>query len=190
MDAGEALDRASEELVARVRLVGPAAWTSPTPCPGLDIRGLVGHVVAGNVFAARLLEGASAERALAGLDRDLLGDDPATVAEATCARQRAAFLAVGDLDDVQVDHPAGTVSGRVLLRFRLGDLTVHAWDLARAAGLDERLDDGLVDELWSQVAPVAADMAATGRYGTGPSGRLPETASTQARLLDAFGRRP
>ena len=34
----------------------------------------------------------------------------------------------------------GDLPGAEILGFRIGDITVHAWDLARALGVDEALD--------------------------------------------------
>ena len=76
------------------------------------------------------------------------------------------------------------------LRFRLVDLVVHAWDLLHAAGLDETLDPDVVRRLWVSVEPHLPFMLAFGAYGDGPSGAVSADAAQQARLLDAFGRRP
>ena len=89
-----------------------------------------------------------------------------------------------------VPGPNGDVPAEAFLRFRLVDLVVHAWDLLRAAGLDETLDPPVVAGLSRVVEPYLEDMLAFGAYGEGPSGTLPPDASQQARLLDWFGRRP
>jgi hypothetical protein len=75
------------------------------------------------------------------------------------------------------------------LRFRLIDLVVHAWDLLRAARLDETLDPRIATDVALLVEPRLDDMLATGAYGNGPSGTLAADASAQNRLLDWFGRR-
>jgi hypothetical protein len=67
---------------------------------------------------------------------------------------------------------------------------VHAWDLLRAAQLDETVDPRIVVDLLTVVEPHLDDMLASGAYGAGPSGTLPPDASPQSRLLDWFGRRP
>ena len=86
--------------------------------------------------------------------------------------------------------PALVEPAAAFLRFRLVDLVVHAWDLLRAAHLDETLDPLVVVELMSVVEPHLDDMLSFGAYGDGPSGTLPPDAPPQARLLDWFGRRP
>jgi uncharacterized protein (TIGR03083 family) len=48
-----ALD-ATRGVIAGVR---PGQWAAPTPCQGWDVRALVNHVVAGNLWAAELAAG-------------------------------------------------------------------------------------------------------------------------------------
>jgi hypothetical protein len=73
--------------------------------------------------------------------------------------------------------------------FRIGGLTLHAWDLARASA-DENLDSELVEAVWAQLSPLAPFIAETGVFGVGPSGEVGEGAPLQVRLLDLSGRRP
>jgi hypothetical protein len=58
---------------------------------------------------------------------------------------------------------------------RILDLAVHAWDLARAIGADERLDDELVSFLLA---------------GTADRDDVPFGATPQDRLLQRMGRDP
>lgn len=146
----------------------------------------MGHVVAGNHFAVRLLAGASATEATAGLDGDLLGEDPLVAVSVSCEGQRSAFEAADESQPLH--HPSGDISLETFLRFRLGELVVHAWDLAVGAELDTTLDPAVTDSLWTLVEPNLEEMRAMGTYGGGASGNLPPSASAQARLLDAFGR--
>jgi hypothetical protein len=55
---------------------------------------------------------------------------------------------------------------------------------------DERLNDDLVDAVWTQLDPAAAFLAASGLFGQGSSGAVDSTEPTQRRLLDLCGRRP
>ena len=89
-----------------------------------------------------------------------------------------------------VAGPKGDILAAAYLRFRLVDLVVHAWDLLRAARLDETLDARIVVDVMSVVEPHLDEMLAFGAYGEGPSGTLAADASPQTQLLDWFGRRP
>jgi uncharacterized protein (TIGR03086 family) len=189
MDPLEALDRASVAFETRVKAVTISQWDVPTPYEGRTVRRLVGHVVAGNRMAVLLLGGASAKAAAAALDEDPLGTDPVGAFLASAAEQAAAFAEPGALER-NCRHVAGDLSGARLLGFRVTDLALHAWDLARAIKANEELDPELVRDIWEALAPMAPVIAQTGYFGSGPSGMLEPEAPLQTRLLDLCGRRP
>ena len=101
----------------------------------------------------------------------------------------AAFEESGATERI-VHHPAMDIPGAQLLGFRIGGLTLHAWDLARGSGGDETLDSELVEAVWAQLSPMAPFIAQTGVFGPGPSGEVGQDAPLQVRLLDLSGRRP
>ena len=103
--------------------------------------------------------------------------------------QEAAFRAPGAFDRT-CHHPIGDVPGAQLARFRIGDMTLHAWDVARATGGDETLDAELVADVYESMLPMTPFIGTVGVFGTGPSGTLDDAAPTQQRLLDLSGRRP
>lgn len=183
------LRRAGDGFAATVRLVTDDQWAAPTPCDGWSVRELVGHVAAGCRMAATLAAGGTRNDAIAVLGIDHLGDDPLTAIDAALAAQLEAF-ALPDVSERVFQHPAGDMPGAQVLRFRIGDLLVHRWDLARAIGADETLDAELVQEVWDGIAPIVPMMAASGVFGSGPSGQVAVEAPLQLRLLDAMGRRP
>jgi hypothetical protein len=82
------------------------------------------------------------------------------------------------------------MAGAQLLGFRIGGLTLHAWDLARGVGSDETLDTELVEAVWAQLSPMTPFIAQTGVFGAGPSGETRKDDPLQVRLLDLSGRRP
>jgi uncharacterized protein (TIGR03086 family) len=162
------------------------AWGNETPCD-ISVREVVGHVVAGNLFAVRLLAGASAADATAGLDGDLLGDDPQQAVRTSGESQQIAFADADPAADFH--HPSGDISWETFLRFRLGELVVHGWDLAVGGGLDTTLDQTVCEGLWAMVEPNLKQMRAMGTFGDGAAADLPADASAQAQVLNAFGRR-
>jgi uncharacterized protein (TIGR03086 family) len=181
------IDAASAEFERVVRRLPADSWDRPTPSQ-ISVRELVEHVVVGNRFTALLLSGVGRDEARAVLMSDQLGDDPVTAVVESARRQAEAFA--GAPSEQPVAGPDGDIPAEAFLRFRLVDLVVHAWDLLRAADLDETLDPSVVVGLASLVEPHLDDMLAFGAYGAGPSGTLPRDASPQTRLLDWFGRRP
>jgi hypothetical protein len=106
--------------------------------------------------------------------------------ERSCHAQTEAFAHAHHAQMLR--HPSGDIDFQTFVRFRLGDLTIHAWDVAVAADLDATLEPVLVAELWTLVEPHLEMMQAMGAYGSGASGRLAPNADAQTRLLDAFGR--
>lgn len=183
----ELIDAASAEFERVVRQLRVDSWARPTPSE-VTVRELVEHVVVGNRFTALLLAGVGRDQARAVLAGDQLGPDPVAAVAESAMRQAEAFAATPP--NQSVPHPNGDLPANAFLRFRLVDLVVHAWDLLRAAGLDETLDPAVVSALWTLVEPHLIEMRAFGAYGEGPSGTLPPEGPPQARLLDAFGRRP
>jgi uncharacterized protein (TIGR03086 family) len=184
MDLLKALDAATDEFGRRLELVGED-WTRATPCPEWDVHYLVAHVVGGNRFAVLILGGMSASDAVdVVMSAPQLGDDPLRAWATTTTAQAAAFRPHTALDR-PIDHPLGRITGRTLLEFRVFDITLHAWDLARAIGADERIGSDLVDAVLAIVENGPPGMG----FGIAALGSTDETSSPQARLLDLTGRK-
>ncbi|MFZ4519383.1 MAG: TIGR03086 family metal-binding protein [Microthrixaceae bacterium] len=202
MDTLRLLALATEEFRRRLLDVGEDQWDLPSDCEPWTVTQLVAHVVAGNALAAALAAGASTDdakvvyaEAEASLDGSAPGGGTATGATVLAAFDRSAadqiegFDRPGVLERV-LHHPAFDMPGEMVLGFRIGDLTVHGWDLARSTGGDLDIRPELVEAVWGQVAPMGDMIAASGMFGDGPSGTVPEDAALQTRLLDLMGRRP
>jgi uncharacterized protein (TIGR03086 family) len=112
-----------------------------------------------------------------------LGDDAVEAWTTTGAAQVAAFREPGALSR-PVDHPLGELTGEGFLRFRIFDISIHAWDLARAIGVDDELAPALVDAVLSIVEAGPPGMG----FGIEPVGGDQPGASPQARLLALTGR--
>ena len=70
----------------------------------------------------------------------------------------------------------------------IGDLVVHAWDLARAIGADERLDPALAADVMERLRPDVDTFATYGLFAS----QVPvaDDADVQTRLLAMTGRTP
>ena len=90
-DIAELHARALDATGRIVDGVAADRWHAATPCPGWDARGLVNHLVAGNLRAAELAAGGTIEGAGSRLDGDLLGDDPAAAYAASASAAAAVF---------------------------------------------------------------------------------------------------
>jgi uncharacterized protein (TIGR03086 family) len=88
-----------------------------------------------------------------------------------------------------VDRPfwTGRLDGLVD-GFWTGDVFLHTWDLARATGQDDRLDEATCAEMLAGMEPIEELMRSSGQYG--PRVPVPEDASVQDRLLGFIGRDP
>lgn len=189
MDDRELLDLATEVFRDRLAAVRPDQWDLPTPCEDWTVRDLVAHVVGGNAMVVVLAGGASTEDGLAVFSGTTLGDDALAQFTSGAAEQAAVFAQEGAAERT-FHHPAGDMPGAMVLGFRIGDLAIHAWDLARATGGDETLPDELVSAVHATLLPMAPVIGSIGVFGEGPSLAEDADASPQERMLDLAGRRP
>jgi len=186
-DPLELLVVANDEFAQRLRLVGPDDWRRPTPCSEWDVRALVNHVVGGNVRYQLLLHGAPTEQVEATRTVDHLGDDALASFVATADRVVACFHEVGALDGV-AHHATGDRTGREPLSMRILDAAIHGWDLARAIGADEVLDDDVVAFLLAYTADL--DPGPQQRAFAPADGDVPRDVPPRAQLLHRLGRHP
>lgn len=189
MDNLTALPIAAARFESVAALVTAGDLSKPTPCGDWDVRQLLDHVIGGNMMAAALLGGASRDDAVAILNNAVAGDDPLAAVQDSLRAQTTAFADPSVLE-MTVHHPAMDMPGAQLLGFRVGDLLVHSWDLARAVGADESLDAEVVAVVATNIEPMRPFIGQVGMFGEGPSGTLDDTADAQTALLDLMGRRP
>jgi len=113
------------------------SWDRPTPCTAWTVRDLLNHLTSEHLWAPHLLRGESLAEVGTRYDGDLLGDDPVG------AWRRAisgSVLAWGQADAGGTVHTSmGQLPTSDYASQMLVDLTVHAWDLARAVGVRPHL---------------------------------------------------
>src|SRR4029450_6940131 len=185
VDQGELHRRAVEEFDARVRAVGDDQWGLPTPCGEWSVRRLVNHLVYENRWTVPLMGGGTIAEVGDRYEGDLLGDDPKGAWEASSKEAVQSVLADGALERV-VGLSSGPTPAREYVSQLFADHLVHAWDLARAVGADERLDPELGDACAGGVASMGELYRSIGAIGERPE-VLPG-ADPQTTLLAAFGR--
>ncbi|MFI5709828.1 TIGR03086 family metal-binding protein [Kribbella sp. NPDC051620] len=181
------LDIAIEEFARRLRLVGPGDWRRPTPCTEWDVRALVNHVVGANVRYQLLLHGAQPDQIEATRSVDHLGDDALASFVATAGRMVACFHEDGALERV-AHHVIGDRTGSELVSMRILDAAVHAWDLARAIGADETLNDDVVAFLLAYSLDL--ELGPQGHAFATTYADVSRNASPQDQLLHRLGRHP
>lgn len=189
MDNIAALPIAAAHFEAVTALVTSGDLAKPTPCGDWTVQQLLDHVVGGNAMAAALIGGATREDAIALLTTAVAGNNPLAAVQDSMRAQAAAFADPAALE-LTVQHPAMDMPGSQLLGFRVGDLLVHSWDLARAIGADETLDPEVVAVVATNIEPMRLFIGQVGMFGEGPSETLDDNVDAQTALLDLMGRRP
>lgn len=179
---GHALD----EFGSRVEHVGDEQWSNPTPCTEWDVRALVAHVVDETRWAPYLLAGGTVADAGDRFAGDPLGADPRSAWRSASADARRAFAADGALDQA-VSVSSGEMGARDYLWEMTVDATVHAWDLARGIGVDERLDPELVRRIHAEREKDPDALLDSGLFA--PPVQVTAHADLQARMLGLMGRR-
>ena len=164
------------------RLSEVTDWDAPTPDAEWNIRDLVTHVVEEQQWVPHLLAGSTvtdAKRRIQPLGEDLRAEWRLYSLAAT-----AAWDAV--VPDALVSLSYDTVPVIDYLREQVSDVAIHSWDLARAVGADETLDEGLVEGVWTVFEPQRDALSASGLFAVPVP--LPEDAPLQLRLLALTGR--
>ncbi|MGH2729230.1 MAG: TIGR03086 family metal-binding protein [Actinomycetota bacterium] len=179
--------RACDEFDTRVRAVGDDQWNVGTPCTEWDVRALVNHLVNEDKWTAPLLGGSTIEEVGDRFDGDLLGDDPKGAWTAAADEAKAAVGEEGAMQRT-VHVSWGEISGEEYANQLFTDHLIHAWDLARAIGADDKLDPELVEACYAIAKPQEDMFKASGYFGD----RIepPEDADMQTKLLAVFGRTP
>ncbi len=187
LDLRPATRQMSEILAA----VPDDALDAPTPCEGMTLRQLIGHVDGfAQVFTL------SARKELGPMTATPPNPDQVDLAPGWQARAAEHLAALGDAwqaDDAWegmtqaggVDLP-GAAAGRVAL----DELVVHGWDIARSTGQPFDADDGSLAEIEATIAQLrdGHDGEIPGLFG--PAVALPADASPLERVLALTGRDP
>ena len=166
----------------RAGAVPAGAWENPAPCDGWVARDIVRHLVewVPGFFSS-----------FASLD---LGEMPSVDEDPVAAWRALDHALRAALDDPEVALMEFEMRGtrytveRAIDQFVSGDLVVHAWDLARATGLDERLDPEEVHAMLVEMEPLDEMLRQSGHYG--PKIPVPDDADEQTRLIAFTGRQP
>src|SRR5574341_845946 len=135
--------RAIAEFAARVDAIRDEDWQKPTPCSEWDVRALVNHLAYENVWTPEMFAGRTIAEVGDRYDGDLLGDDAKGNWAAASRSALDAIAQEGALDRT-VHLSFGDFPAREYVMQLFADHLIHAWDLARGIGGDERLDPGLV----------------------------------------------
>jgi uncharacterized protein (TIGR03086 family) len=178
----ERYTRIAATFTERVEAVPDDRWDSPAPCEGWVARDIVRHLVEWvpgyfEAYAGRSIPIATS-----------VDDDP-VAAWRSVHDQLTAWLADPDVASQEIDSPPGRMSLEAVTDMIVtGDLLIHTWDLARATGLDERLDADEVHRMYEGLQAMDEVLRQSGHFGAKVA--VPDDADEQTKLLAFSGRRP
>ena len=186
-DTATRFRRLAARFATVVESVPADRWDAPSPCEGWTVADVVDHVATTEREFLERME----------LPTGAPADPGASGPDAAVAAWRASSAAM----QAVVDDPAivgrtydgyfgPTTIGETIDTFYASDLVVHAWDIARGAGLTEleQLPPEDLDRIQSQMAVAGDTVRMPGVYG--PEVEVPNDASAQDRFLAWTGRRP
>ena len=165
---------------ATVRSVTPDKWEVQSPCEQWRARDVVAHVVEGHRGVIAGVRG--------GESKPLRADEDPK--EAWKEASRAVNEITGDPEAraKEIDGPIGKMpAGEIIDRFVTMDLLVHTWDLARAVGADEHLDEDSIRRAYEALKPMDAMIRQPNVFG--PKLDPPSGADLQTEFLYFLGRR-
>jgi uncharacterized protein (TIGR03086 family) len=166
----------------RVNAVPGHAWNNPSPCEGWVARDVVRHLAE---WVPGFFGGAAGLTLPTGPSVD---DDP-VAAWTTLHHAIHGVLVDPDVATREFDGPPGRMSIEQSIDMIVtGDILVHTWDLARATGLDERLDPVEVHRMFEGIEPYDEMLRSSGHYG--PRIAVPDDADEQSKLIGFMGRNP
>lgn len=173
----------AEGFTARVVGADPTRWDDASPVAGWCARDVVDHLV---TWLPGFVE---AGTGIVLPPVPPVADDPVAAWAAHVGR-------VQDLlDDPDTDERVYTsqMFGEIPLaqaidQFYTTDVFMHTWDLARATGQDETLDEQRCRDTYEGMLPMDALLRSSGQFG--PRVDVPDDASYQDKLIAFIGRDP
>lgn len=171
------MSTAADALADVARAIEPGQLTNPTPCAEFDVRELVHHLL----YWGPSLEGMGRKENVPPSDAEVTDWRGALLAQLT--RTVDAWAPVSAWEGTTSMGPA-TVVGEMIV----GEMIVHAWDLARATGHPLDLPEDLLTYVYDGVAAGADQGREMGLYG--PEVPVPADAPVLDRILGLTGRNP
>jgi uncharacterized protein (TIGR03086 family) len=178
----ERFRRVAGRFSDRVNEVPATAWSNPAPCAGWTARDIVRHVV-------------EWVPAVIGRSGITFGSGPSVDDDPAGAWHALANTLQLSLDNPDVAArmfdagPPGEMSVENAIGMLVtGDVLIHTWDLAVAAGLDSQLDPIIVSEMLVGMQPIDEMLRSSGHYG--PKVAVPDNADDQTKLIAFVGRDP
>ena len=178
----EVIDRVTKlvwDFDKRVQAAPADAWSADSPCDDWKARDVAIHVTDNLSGIGNGLQGKEGKNV--GPDDDIV---------AAWNEARDTFLGAVSSSDLSqtLPGPFGPMPAEQLIgRLISTDVLVHTWDLARATGGDEQLDQDAVAGAYSGLKPMDAMIRMPGVFGAKVD--APEGADLQTEFLCFLGRK-
>lgn len=188
-DARPAFLASVDQLTALVERTTPTDLDRPTPCDDWTVRDLLAHLVGVENRIVHIAGGGTPDQMPAHVDG--IADDGWATAWNDRLDGLREVVATTDANCMVV-HPAGTMPWAVALGIYASELVTHAWDLARALGVDDTLNQQLAAGV---LPPMKAALPAELRGAEigipfGPVVAVGSDATPYAELVGWLGRDP
>lgn len=181
----DALDRATQWFSQVLASLDTDVLDRPTACGYWTIKDVANHVCGGALRYAHYLRGGMPNEIGWTRTADNLGDDPRAAHDSLSAELRTLF-AQPDAGSIRAHHPMQAVSGGALLRMRVAELAVHAWDIASTLDVTSTIDNDLAAYILDRGASILQAQHDHGYYPDVEPAN--PDAPAPARLLALTGR--
>jgi uncharacterized protein (TIGR03086 family) len=182
MNPLDSFHRAASMITGIVDHVRDDQLNLPTACGDWDVRGVVNHLVQGNLSAIAAAYDEPRPEPVDRLGDDFRGAFARSLAEVTAVLEKPGML------ERDVRTPIGPATGAFLVQMRLNEYLAHGWDIADATGQPTDLEPEIAER---------ALAAWQGRFGEvpresggpfGPEVAAPADATAADRLAAFLGR--
>ena len=179
------LDRATELFTQVLDSLETATFHRPSACTDWTMQDVANHVCGGALRYAHYLRGGMPDEIAWTRSVDTIGDDPSAAHDKLSAELRTLFAQPG-AGTIRAHHSMQTVSGAELLRMRVAELAVHAWDMASSFTPTAEIDNDLAEFLLDRATPVLLAQREHGYFAHPEPAQSGAPAS--AKLLALTGR--
>ncbi|HVY11714.1 MAG TPA: TIGR03086 family metal-binding protein [Mycobacteriales bacterium] len=184
MDPVSALEVAYGSMARATADLDAAKMAAPSQCDGWDVKSVLNHAFGAGWMFTLVNQG----RTLGEDSGDVVGDDAARACRELAAANVAAWKADGALEGDRT-YPFGTFPAAGAVMVNVGEIAVHAWDVAKSTGQDAAIDPDVAALLWDFYNSLPLDgFREHGAFG--PVVPVPDSAPVADRVLGLIGFRP
>lgn len=165
------------------KVLGVHDWDVPSPVPEWTARDVVRHLV--EWFPSFLKAGAGIELPTG----PSVDDDPAGAWESQTAAVQALLDDPARAETILENRHIGAIPlPQAIDQFYTSDIFMHTWDLARATGQRDRLDEEFATQMFAGMEQYDEVLRTSGQYG--PRVPVPDDADITDKIIGFIGRDP